>query len=191
MHINEIANYYDMPKLVQLANLKIEPTLGSRWSGAAFDGGLQSMSGESTRRHIVELTSKEFAQIHKMRSFTAVLVQYLVEQLYETNRQCKEFNGEFEKSVASSPEETEYEYEYEDLAWSREESLRESIDQCLNVLYFTKSCRNPGCGVDFYCYIEEEGMYSEPRFNFVALNITAGIMTEFNSAPRRDSITLL
>lgn len=149
------------------------------------------MSDETMGRHIVELTSREFAQIHEMTSFTAVFMQYLVEQLYETNRQCNEFNGEFEKSVASSPEETEYEYEYEDLAWSRGESLRESIDQCLNVLYFTKSCRNPGCGVDFYCYIEEEGMYSEPRFNFVALNVTAGIMTDFNSAPRRDSIILL
>ncbi len=70
-----------------------------------------------------------------MRSFTAVLMKSLAEQLYESNRQCKEFNGEFKKGVASSPEETEY--EYEDLAWSREESLRESIDQCLDVLSFT------------------------------------------------------
>ncbi|KAK7751004.1 hypothetical protein SLS62_006989 [Diatrype stigma] len=92
VRMNEIANYYDVPRLVQLANSKADYLLKNNWSTEAFVGAMrEAVAGEKGLQHILAAAASQhmddivphrgFAQLDTISPFALELMRILREEI--------------------------------------------------------------------------------------------------------------
>ncbi|RYP23240.1 hypothetical protein DL765_001149 [Monosporascus sp. GIB2] len=88
VRVNRIADHYKIPKLVQLANSKIELSLRANWSGEIFvqamreasplEKGLQEIFAREAAKHAAELFArKDLGQLRNLNPFAVELLRVL------------------------------------------------------------------------------------------------------------------
>lgn len=88
VRMNEIANYYDVPRLVQLANAKTDYVLKNHWSTEAFVSAMrEAVAGEKGLQHIFAAAASQhmddivphsgFARLDNISPFTLELMRIL------------------------------------------------------------------------------------------------------------------
>ena len=184
VHVNAIADYYDIPLLKQLANTKIQHVLETAWSVDGFsdvvreafsttsDTALHKIMASTAATHIEELVELEdFATLDVMSEFAMNIVR-------ETIAACKsteDLSSQELQAVKSQLQNTESRLQSAEQDCSYEKSLRESvttradrtvenINDCIDTLSKTRTCRNANCPADFTCYIERGGLASVPKY---------------------------
>ncbi|WEW59485.1 hypothetical protein PRK78_004959 [Emydomyces testavorans] len=166
VHVNAIADYYDVPGLRELANDNIRAILVGAWSADGFvgvanevfnctgDKALRGIIAETITSQICDLVYQDdFADL-KMEGETAV-----------------EVIREMGKDYAAAVNHIKYQESELQTAWNllgneqkRYECVMTNIRKCLNTLKNTAHCSNWCCDARFTCYIEEYGPSREPMF---------------------------
>ncbi|RYP56299.1 hypothetical protein DL769_009942 [Monosporascus sp. CRB-8-3] len=88
VRVNRIADLYKIPKLVQLANSKIELSLQANWSSEIFvqamreasplEKGLQEIFAREAAKHVPELVArKDLGQVRNLNPFAVELLRVL------------------------------------------------------------------------------------------------------------------
>jgi len=184
VHVNAIADYYDIPQLRQLANTKIQSLLETSWAADGFcsivdevfnstrDTALHDVVTSTAASHIEELIDREdFGALEVMSNFAITIMQRII-----TRGKAKEKLSSLTlHSVASQLQDAEDRLLSAELDGRHQKSLRDyettradrtiqRIDDCLDILSRTRVCRNSSCRADFNCYVERGGFASEPKY---------------------------
>ncbi|OAA64237.1 BTB/POZ fold protein [Niveomyces insectorum RCEF 264] len=169
IQVNAAADYYNLPKLGKLANEKIKHLLQTTWSAQGFldaakeafsltgDTALFKLLASTAAIHLEEIIDMEsFAELDLPNDFTLQILRSCVGKL-------KTFKN---LQHAQSQLETDLNHER---SWRESEAERagkamDNINECLQTLYMTKSCRNGNCTATFPCYIEAHGSAYLPSY---------------------------
>ncbi|KAJ4195507.1 hypothetical protein NW759_016441 [Fusarium solani] len=102
VRVNAIADYYDIPKLTQLANSKIRCLLGDSWQAESFSHvveevldstgnvALQEILSSTAADHIGELVeSQSFADLEVMSDFAIKVLRSCALRIHETESQLQ------------------------------------------------------------------------------------------------------
>jgi hypothetical protein len=184
VRVNAIADYYDIPQLKQPANTKIQHVLETSWSADGFSGIIKEASNSTSdialhnimtltaATHIEELLMLEdFAALEVMSDFSISVIRSTIAahkakedlstkklQAIESQLQSAEYR------LQSAQQDCAYEKSLRDSETTRAGRVIENIDDCLNTLSMTNTCRNVRCEADFTCYIERGGLAGEPKY---------------------------
>ena len=184
VRVNAIAEYYDIPQLKQLANTKIHHILQTFWSASSFsdivkeafnstsDMALHNIMTLTAAMHIEELLELEdFASLEIMSDFSIGVIQNTIaahkakEDLSTQKLQAVESQLQYAESrLQSAEQDCTYERSLRDRETTRADRIIENIDDCVNTLSRTSTCRNVRCESDFTCYIERGGFSEEPKY---------------------------
>jgi hypothetical protein len=184
VRVNAIADYYDIPQLKQLANTKIQHLLKTSWSADGFsdilkeafnstsDMALHSIMTLTAATHIEELHELEdFAALEVMSNFSISIIRNTIaahkakEDLSTQKLQAVESQLQYAESrLQSAEQDCTYEKSMHDRETTRADRITKNIDDCLNTLSRTSTCRNVRCDADFTCYIERGGPSIEPKY---------------------------
>ncbi|KAH8663696.1 BTB/POZ protein [Tricladium varicosporioides] len=184
VHMNAIADYYDIPQLKQLANTKIQPLLENTWSPDNFsdivrevfnstsDTALRKIMASTAATHMEELVELEdFATLDAMSEFAISIIRTIIaaykdrEDLSTQKLQAVQSQLQQTKSrLQSAEQDCSDEKSLRDRATTRADHIIENVDNCIEILSKTRTCRNPRCEADFTCYIERGGFIDEPKY---------------------------
>ena len=184
VRVNAIADYYDIPPLRQLATTRFQHVLETNWSADAFsnvikevfnstnDAALQETVASAAAAHIEELVElPEFAALEVMSDVAIRIIKDMVaaskvkDDLWtERSRALEAELQSTEHRLRSSEHDRLFEKSLRDSVASRADGIIANIDECLETLYATGSCRNVRCEADFTCYIERGGQPDAPRY---------------------------
>ena len=171
VHVNAIADYYDIPRLKHLANTKIRSTLEAAWSAEGFsevvkevfdwtsDIKLQSIMAEATVKHIGELIGlDDFTSLELMSGFTAEIMRNMLSAHQDTQSQLRETKI----SLHRMEEELSRNKSLFNEKSARVERIIENVNNCHDILTNTKCCRI--CAVKFTCHIECQVGSKPPKY---------------------------
>jgi hypothetical protein len=184
VRVNAIADYYDMPHLKQLANTKIQHILETSWSTNGFsnivkeafnstsDMALHNIMALTAATHIEELLELEdFASLEVMSDFFIGVIRNTIaahkakEDLSTQKLQAVESRLQnAESRLQSTEQDCTFEKSLRNRETTRADRIIENINDCVNVLSRTSTCRNIRCEADFTCYIERGGFADEPKY---------------------------
>ncbi|EGC44075.1 conserved hypothetical protein [Histoplasma capsulatum var. duboisii H88] len=159
IQINTIADYYDVAKLRELSNSRIQEILTTSWSphgfGTAIEEALRSTGDKKLHEILAEsaaarietlvdanenITSEDFAQ-----SVICKVVDLYKKANEELKQQLQLLGNKL--SIAQSDIETAV-------------RVKKDFDNCIQLLQQTKYCRNINCDADFSCYFEDTGHWN-------------------------------
>jgi hypothetical protein len=173
VHVNAIADYYDVPPLKELANMKIQHILETTWSAHGFSDVIKevfSATGDMRLREMITLTAAthieelveldDFAALEVMSDFAINIVRNMITACKAVKSQLKVT----EYLLRTAEHDCTYQKSLVDGETMRANRIIENIHNCTNTLRQTSACRNNSCTADFACYIERVGSADEPRY---------------------------
>ncbi|KAH7317410.1 hypothetical protein BKA65DRAFT_466379 [Rhexocercosporidium sp. MPI-PUGE-AT-0058] len=173
VRVNAIADYYDIPLLKQLANTKIQRLLETTRSADGFsdvvrevfnstsDKALREIMASTAATHIEELIGLEdFTALDVMSEFAVSIIQNTSRQLQAVKSQLQQT----ESRLRSAEQDCSYEKSLRESETAKADRIVAKINDCLDTLSKTRTCRNVNCSADFTCYIERGGFLDEPKY---------------------------
>lgn len=166
IRMNAIGDYLDIPTLRNFANVRIAEILDSNWSADAFIEGvketfdrngdevLHNIMKHAATKHIDELINcDEFMTSDMMSEFGADILRNVV-------RRNQELSVRGQKSDEALAEERRN----HEMEKARHRRIEENIDNVIETLAKTVTCRRMSCEHPFNCYIQRSGTVEEPQF---------------------------
>lgn len=173
VHVNAIADYYNIPQLKELANTKIQHILGTSWSADGFPDVVKdvfSLTGDlalhniitfTAAKHIEELIKLEdFVELDVMSDFAIGIVRTAITAFKDMDKKSTQKL----QAVQSQLQRTESLLKSAEARCAAAKRKSENIDGCLDSLHKIRTCRNIDCGVQFTGYIELGGHLSDPSY---------------------------
>lgn len=168
VHVNAIADYYDIKALTELAIEKIQAAYGKDWDKQSFldateealaktgDGSLHEMMAFLAATHIKELLDDDRFDI-LIDGFGGRVLRNRVQQFEPSEEQLRQIitsvKGAFKNSEAQV-----------NTAENRARIITENVQRCHDVLADHSICRNGSCTAEFNCYIEKRGTLNLPIY---------------------------
>ena len=159
VRVNAAAEYYNLPQLKELANIKIQNVIETAWSPDGFldgveevynstnDKDLRKLVGKAAADHIAELICLErFVALEVDKDFTLGIIKCMSKAEKSLNRELTH-----EKRLHTNLK----------MKYVGEEDWYK-LENCLQIIHNTDHCRN--CGKAFPCYIERSGWGNESSF---------------------------
>ncbi|KAF4632577.1 hypothetical protein G7Y89_g5550 [Cudoniella acicularis] len=175
--VNAIADYYDIPQLKRLANTKIQNFLETNWSAnnfsAVVEEAFNSTSDTALHKIITSTAAAHIEELVQHEDFTTVTVMSdfalgILRNMIATYKVKEELSAQKLQAAESRLQSIEVSYTYEkslrDSESSRMDRVIENINDCLETLNKTQTCRNARCEAEFTCYIEHGGTANEPKY---------------------------
>jgi len=175
--VNAIADYYDIPQLKQLADTKIQNILETNWSANNFpdvveeafrstsDTALHKIITSTAAAHIEELVEHEdFATLTVMSDFALGILRNLIAAYKVKEELSTQKLQAAESRLRAIEDNYTYDKSLRDRESTRTNRVTENINDCLETLNKTKTCRNARCEAEFTCYIERGGTVNEPKY---------------------------
>jgi len=173
VHVNAIADYYNIPQLKELANTKIQHILGTSWSADGFPNVVKdvfSLTGDLALHNIITLTAAEhieelvkledFVELDVMGDFAIGIVRTAITAFKDID----EKSTQKLQAVQSQLQQTESLLKFVEARCAAAERKSDNIDDCLDSLRKIRTCRNVNCGAEFRGYIELGGHLSDPSY---------------------------
>jgi hypothetical protein len=164
VHVNAIADYYDIPPLKELANTEIKHLLETSWSADGFshvvkevfdstrDTALHNMVTSASAAHIEELLElDDFTALEVMSDFAVGIIRSTIAE-----RKANE------ESSLQGLQATESKLKFE---IGRAHRIIQNIDGCLDILSRTETCPNAWCRANLK--IERGGPEAEPKYTLL------------------------
>lgn len=177
VHVNAIADYYYIPQLKHLANTKIQRVLKTTWSANGFsdvvketfsstgDPELHQIISLSAAAHIEELVELEgFAGLDIIGDFTIAIMRNMVASRKASEDLLSQKLQAIESQLQDAESRLHYQKTLLDYETTRADRMIENIDNCIDTLSETNTCRNVRCEAEFNCYIERGGRANEPVY---------------------------
>lgn len=176
VRVNAIADYYNIPQLKELANTKIQHILGTSWSADGFPDVIKdvfSLTGDLALHNIITLTAAEhIEELVKLEDFAEldVISDFAIGIIRTAITASKDMEENFIQklqAVQSQLQQTESLLQSAEARYAAAERKSENINDCLNTLCSTRTCRNIGCSAEFTCYIEDSSHLSNPNHPYI------------------------
>lgn len=175
--VNAIADYYDMPPLKQLANAKIQNILETNWSANNFsdvvkeafnstsDTALHEIITSTAIAHIEELIEHEdFMAVKVISDFALGILRNTIAAYKAREELSTRKLQAAESRLRSIEQDYASEKSLRDKESIRTDRIIENMNDCVETLRETETCRNPRCEAEFTCYIERGGTMYEPKY---------------------------
>ncbi|RFU25153.1 hypothetical protein B7463_g11194, partial [Scytalidium lignicola] len=179
IHVNAIADYFNITKLNQLSVSKIQHILQTNWSAVAFCGVVQEALGSTSDKQLHELVASAAAEhireLIELDSFSDLesMSTFAINVL----RGCDKRIQKLETDLAYTKMELHADLTDQKSLLQQETAraghIIDNVEKCLRVLSRTESCCNGTCNAEFSCYIEQHGRVVEPLYTLrCAVGIT-------------------